>query len=82
MSKYKKHDFENKELGLKKLLKRCLIVLLISFLIGILITLLFSAIFYNLPDPTSKISIASILSMYFTIFISGKTADIFIDGVR
>ena len=71
MSKYKNHDFENKDLSFKKLLKRCLIVLLASILIGILITLLFSLVFYNLPDPTSRINIASLLSMYFTVFISG-----------
>lgn len=71
MSKYKKAISQNVEIGFVKLIKICLLALLISIGIGAIVTLLLSLIFFNLPDPTSKIKIVSLLSLYITIFISG-----------
>ncbi len=71
MNKHKIGIFQNQELGFGGLLKRCLIILGVSVVLSLLITLLFSAIFYNLPDPTSRINTASLFSMYVTVFVSG-----------
>lgn len=69
MNKHNKTN--NTALTFKDLLKRAFVFLLPTLLIAIIFTILFSLIFYNMPDSTSKISLCSSLSMYFTAFFAG-----------
>ena len=71
MNKYKKTISHNSELSLGALIKRCFAFLGVSALLILAFTLIISAIFYNLPDPTRKIHIASLLAMYLSAFFSG-----------
>ena len=67
----KRKKLQNSELNFKDIFKRCVIFTVIFFLISIITTAIIGAIFYNTKDPTSKIAITSLLSLYLSSFISG-----------
>ena len=69
MKKYKK--FNNDNLTVNNLIKRTFIFIIPTVLLCILFTMLFSAVFFNMPDSTSKISLCATLSLYFTAFFAG-----------
>ena len=71
MKGYKKISAKNIDLTTGNLFKRCLVFAGASLLISAVVTIIISSIFYKLPDPTSKIHIASLLSMYISALISG-----------
>lgn len=59
-----------KELTFPILLKRCLLFSLIFAVITVLLVLIFSAFFYNTENPTSKLQLIAIISVYLAAFIS------------
>ncbi len=61
---------EQAELSFSRLLKKCLFFTLIFAIICIAITLILSLVFYNTSDPTSKISLISLVCLYLSAFIS------------
>ncbi len=77
MNKYKKTISHSTELTILGLIKRSFAFLGVSAILALAFTLVISAIFFNLPDPTRKIHIASLLSMYLTAFFSGLFLSLF-----
>ncbi len=61
---------EQGELCFSRLLKKCLFFTLIFAIICIALTLILSLVFYNTSDPTSKISLISLICLYLSAFIS------------
>ena len=57
-------------LSFSKLFLRCLLFVIAFALITSASILICSAIFYNTTNPTSKIELASLISLYFSTFLS------------
>ena len=68
-SKNKRRSNEQKDTSLMYILKESLIFIPLFLLIGFVLSLITALIFFKSADPTSKIKMASIISLYGSAFI-------------
>lgn len=68
-SKHKRRSNEQKDTSLMYILKESLIFIPLFLLIGFVLSLITALIFFKSADPTSKIKMASIISLYGSAFI-------------
>ena len=67
--KHKKRTTEQNDISLLYILKQSLIFIPLFLLIGFILSLITALIFFKSEDPTSKIKMASIISLYGSAFI-------------
>ena len=68
-SKHKRRSNEQNDASLMYILKESLIFIPLFLLIGFVLSLITALIFFKSADPTSKIKMASIISLYGSAFI-------------
>jgi putative membrane protein (TIGR04086 family) len=67
--KHKRRTTEQNDISLLYILKQSLIFIPLFLLIGFVLSLITALIFFKSEDPTSKIKMASIISLYGSAFI-------------
>jgi putative membrane protein (TIGR04086 family) len=67
--KHKKRTTEQNDISLLYILKQSLIFIPLFLLLGFVLSLITALIFFKSADPTSKIKMASIISLYGSAFI-------------
>ncbi len=76
MNKKKRKFKSNAELNFKNLFTRCILFSIIYFIVGLIFLLVLSWVFYNSDDPTSKIELVGLISLYsaglITSFVQSK----------
>lgn len=76
---------KNEDFTILSLFKSCGIFLIVFAVISLISILILSFIFYSTKDPTSKIKIAALISLYFSSFVcafmmSKKNGQMFLVG--